>query len=97
MWEELTEEAMLCRDLGHIWRPYKAERRPKGQGFIRTMRCRTCNCERRQYLDRFGAVSSNNYRYPAGYLVGGGFTREDRQELRLHQVTYLLDEGERRG
>lgn len=94
MWEnDLSEEAMLCRDLGHVWRPYRAERRPKGAGFIRTMRCRTCGCERRQYMDRWGAISSNTYSYPDHYLLpGGGFTRADRATLRLKRVQELLDE-----
>lgn len=90
--ESLSEEALHCRDLGHAWRPYRAEHLPNG-GWARTMRCRSCACLRIQHLDRFGHPRANRYQYPEMYLLNGGFTVDDRANLRLYALRALLERG----
>ena len=84
---------MLCRDLGHVWRPHRVER--IARNWRRTLRCRTCGCEREQMLNSFGAPISNRYSYPEKYLVAGGFSTSDRSALRLRQVVRMAEEADR--
>lgn len=91
----LTDRVLRCRELGHQWRPLVARWEPESRSFHRALRCPSCHTERRQVLSAHGAVVSNAYVYPKGYLatnvdgiVGG------RDVFRLEAVIRTLDEAD---
>lgn len=91
---ELPDRMLACRELGHVWQPYRVDpviERRKVRGYERVMKCKQCKTERVQLLDSRGAVMRNGYRYSTGYLadhVEKGFTRDT---FRLESVTRWLD------
>jgi hypothetical protein len=89
--DELPDTLILCRDLGHTWRPARAWLEDGGYG--RVMRCARCRTERHQYLTMGGHVMSNRYDYADGYLAPkgtGSFTPDDRDHLRLESIMRLI-------
>src|SRR5262245_5266885 len=81
---QLPENFLLCREMGHNWRPWAAQWNPDEQCFDRTLRCTRCKCKRNQSLSNSGAVVASNYEYPDGY-EHKGFGRisgEGRDRLR---------------
>lgn len=94
----LPEDYLLCRDLGHLWRPLSARWSPDDNGYHRVMRCGRCRTERAQVLSAAGHVLSGNYAYADGYSAPAGQGRmgtEARDSIRLESVLRLLgrDEG----
>jgi len=51
---ELSAEAIVCRDLHHSWKPHTASK-VKG-GFERELICRTCETVKVQKLDAQGYI-----------------------------------------
>lgn len=91
----LPEKYLHCRELGHLWRPYRAGRHPDG-GFERTLRCSRCRTRRQQSLSSTGMVLTNQYIHPEGYLSEGigRIVGEGRGILRLESIMRVLpDEG----
>ena len=89
--DQLPDQLILCRDLGHTWRPARAWIETNAYG--RVMRCARCKTERHQVLTMAGHVMSNRYDYPDGYLAPKGtgtFTTDDRDHLRLESVLRLI-------
>jgi hypothetical protein len=84
--ETAPEEALECRDGGHLWgKPLDIEGDSK-RGYIRYFKCRSCEALRDQYLDEHGLVIRNVLRYPEGYLMPAGsgrLSREGRGAIRL--------------
>lgn len=94
----LPEDYLLCRDLGHLWRPLSARWSTEENGYHRVMRCGRCRTERAQVLSPAGHVLSGSYDYAAGYSAPAGTGRmgtEARDSIRLESVMRLLgrDEG----
>ena len=92
----LTDKALHCRELGHTWRPLVASWDASARAFDRRLRCSSCRTERIQILSAHGAVVSNHYRYPDGYLatnVDGGVAGR-RDVFRLEAVLRTLDDGD---
>lgn len=87
--EALPDRFLLCRELGHTWKPWTASF--DGTAYDRTLRCPRCKTERHQVLSRYGSVVSNRYSYPDQYLVKGlgHLDGSDRDALRLASVTRL--------
>lgn len=92
---ELPEKFLHCRELGHLWRPFKAGRHPDG-GFERTLRCTRCRTRRHQSLSSRGMILSNRYEHPEGYLsLGlGRIAGEGRGLLRLESLSRILVEDD---
>lgn len=92
----LPASFLQCRELGHLWRPYRAGRHPDG-GFERVLRCSRCRTRREQALSAMGMVLTNKYVYPDGYQTEHGLGRivgEGRGMLRLESIKRVLpDEG----
>lgn len=89
--DDLPDTLILCRDLGHLWRPARAWIEDHSYG--RVMRCARCKTERHQALTMSGHVVSNRYDYADGYLAPkgiGSFTPDDRDHLRLESVLRLI-------
>jgi hypothetical protein len=90
----LSERFLLCRELGHNWKPLTARWDGPGGIFVRTLRCTRCRTERHQSLTRRGHVLQSNYTYPEGYTMTGlgRIVGEDRDQLRLESITRHLTE-----
>lgn len=93
--EQLAEKQLLCRDLGHNWKPSRVYR-SKSSGFIQVLRCTQCKALRRREIDRYGQVLGASYTYPDGYLAPHGVfatTSEGRSQLRLISAHRMLNDG----
>ena len=89
----LSEDFILCRDLGHLWRPLSARWSEDDRAYARTMRCGRCSTERHQLLSPAGHVLSGTYDYTEGYSAPKGQGRlgtEGRDSIRLESVLRLL-------
>lgn len=85
----LSSSELQCRELGHLWEPHSGFWSPEDGCFYRTLRCDRCTTERNQTLSDKGAVLTNGYLYPEGYLHQGmgRIAGEGRDMLRLESVT----------
>jgi hypothetical protein len=93
--EGLKTSWLQCRELGHVWKPYHVQRL-KGGAFLRTLRCSRCTCRREQELSSRGAIISNTYKHPEGYLRKGfgAIVGEERDIMRLASIMRLdIKEG----
>lgn len=89
----LPENFLLCREMGHNWRPWTAKWNVGERCYDRVLRCTRCKCKREQSLTSSGAVVTSHYIYPDGY-EHKGFGRisgEGRDRLRLESITRLID------
>lgn len=93
--KSLPEKYLHCRELGHLWRPFRAGRHPDG-GFERVLRCSRCRTRREQSLSSTGMVLTNNYKHPEGYLTEGigRIVGEGRGLLRLESIMRVLPDDE---
>jgi hypothetical protein len=91
----LKQSWLLCRELGHTWKPHTARYVPEQRAYERTLRCARCTTERRQVLDGSGHVVSSQYAHPDGYLHKGlgRVTGEGRDALRLESLTRFIDQS----
>lgn len=94
--ESLPESFVLCRDIGHTWKPLTAQWVPADHVFYRTLRCPRCHTERVQTLSATGRVLAGHYLHPQGYLAPKGhghITQAERDSLRLHSVTRSVEQA----
>lgn len=89
----LSQSYLLCRELGHNWRPHTARWVTEDQCFERSLRCTRCKTERRQVLSSRGAVASSHYVYPDGYQTHqmGRIAGDSRDALRLESINRTLE------
>ena len=82
----LSEAFLLCRELGHNWKPWTAA--IADGGYERVLRCPRCRTERHQLLDSRGHPVSGHYVYADGYQHKGlgRIVGEGREMLRLESV-----------
>lgn len=93
----LPSEFLLCRDIGHTWRPYRAWWDNAEKGYQRVLRCGRCRSERVQLLSAQGHPLGGHYNYAEGYVAPKGTGRlvgEERDGLRLESVLRLVGEDE---
>lgn len=93
----LSNDFLLCRDLGHLWRPATARFNPAENTYDRTMRCGRCHTERTQSLNMRGVVVAGKYAYTEGYTAPKGqgrLTGEARGALRIESVLRLIGQDE---
>lgn len=95
-WSDALPDAfILCRDIGHQWRPYRAWWSGPDKAYRRVLECTRCETTRTQLIDRRGHVSTGHYLYPEGYVSPPGMGRVDgagRDALRLGSLLRLLDD-----
>lgn len=91
----LSDKALHCRELGHVWRPLVATWEADARAFHRRLRCASCRTERVQVLTARGHVVSNRYVYPDGYLATHvlGMTGA-RDTFRLEAILRTLDDAD---
>ena len=90
---DLPDEFLLCRDIGHQWRPYTARYVPADNAYERTIRCGRCTTERHQSISLQGEITSGGYHYADGYVAPRGqgrLTGRARGALRLESVARLI-------
>jgi hypothetical protein len=90
----LKQSWLLCRELGHNWRPHTARFVPEQRAYERSLRCTRCTCERRQLLDGSGHIVSSQYVHPEGYLHKGlgRIIGEGRDALRLESLHRFIEQ-----
>src|SRR5262245_10436346 len=93
----LSESALQCRELGHLWRPYTASFSTHEGVYHRSLRCSRCRTERVQVLSDKGTVLSNGYVYPDGYLHAGmgRIAGDARDVLRLESLQRSVNKPQR--
>jgi hypothetical protein len=91
--QSLPQEFIECRDLGHIWQPFRAWWDSSEREYRRVLRCTRCDAERTQGLSSAGLVLSGHYSYADGYSKPEGtgyFDRTERAALRLESVLRIV-------
>lgn len=91
---KLPESYLLCRDLGHVWQPFRASYDKAANGYRRTLRCSRCKTERSQILNLDGVVRSGYYAYDDDYRAPAGtgnLDRNGRGTLRLESTLRLIE------
>ena len=83
----LDEKFLLCRELGHTWRPWTASKFRDG-GYERVLRCSRCLTRRFQEISSRGEILHSHYKHPEGYLHKGmgRITGAGRGVLRLESI-----------
>lgn len=91
--QSLTDKALHCRELGHVWRDSTVTWDAQARVFDRSLVCQSCRSVRRQVLDRRGHVIRNGYNYADGYLATKVLNRDglSRDTFRLEALTRWLD------
>lgn len=84
---------LLCRELGHNWRPWTAY--PANGGYERALRCDRCSTERWETLTSTGAKVKGHYSYPEGYLHEGlgRIVGDGRDALRLESLSRSITDA----
>jgi len=96
--EDLPDSFIMCRDMGHTWRPFRARFNPEENGYDRVLRCGRCKTERTQTISMSGLILSGGYSYPEGYQAPKGTGRIDgngRGALRLESTLRLIGKDEK--
>jgi hypothetical protein len=95
----LPDSFIMCRDMGHMWRPFMARISPEWQNaYDRTLRCGRCKTERAQVIGLDGQILRSGYVYTDGYLTplgSGRITGEGRGALRLESTLRLISKEDR--
>lgn len=88
--EDIPDEFLLCRDLGHAWAPYDVRVSRKAQEIHRILQCRTCPTQRTQILSLDGEIRRSKYDYPEGYVLSGvgHLTVADRAHVRVMSTNH---------
>jgi len=83
--DDIRDEYLLCRDLGHAWAPYDVRVSRKAGQIERVLQCRSCPTQRVQILDLDGYNKRSKYDYPEGYLLKGigHLSVDDRAHVRV--------------
>jgi hypothetical protein len=73
---------LICRDIGHSWKPGALHKTAEHIYFRRELACRNCKTVRTDVYSLWGSrVGSPTYRYPDGYQLSGlrdwGVSRDD--------------------
>jgi|SRR6478735_8709888 len=92
--QQLEPEQLLCRDLGHTWKPSRVFK-GKLNSFIQVLRCTQCKALRRREINRYGQVLGASYTYPEGYLAPTGVfatSSDGRSQLRLLSLQRMMND-----
>lgn len=89
--DQMSDEAMVCRDISHSWRSHVVLR-IKG-GYERQLRCSSCGTLRIETLNSKGGLIDRYYEYAEGYRVKGlgrisGETKDAVRLVSLQKAIY---------
>lgn len=86
----MPSKMLLCRDLGHAWVSYTAQRGEGGRGFEATMRCsRACGATKTRHIDGDGYIMGSKFHYDDQSYVLKGYGRPTRGVRALMRLTSL--------
>lgn len=90
--EDLSEEFLMCREMGHRWLPHQAEQHNDGS-FTRVLRCPRCRTRKVQSISARGVIEGTQYKHPDGYLHEGmgRIAGDGRGVLRLESIKRTID------
>lgn len=94
----LPDAFLLCRDMGHTWRPYTAKFSKEMNSYDRVLRCGRCKTDRAQTIGMDGTILTGHYAYEDGYLSPHGSGRINgagRGALRLESTLRLISRDEK--
>lgn len=100
--EDIPEEFLLCRDLGHAWAPFDVKVSRKAQEIHRILQCRSCPTQRIQILDTNGYRLRSKYVYPedvdkdaAPYKLKGvgRLSADDNASVRVMSINHMKKTG----
>lgn len=94
----LPSAFLLCREMGHNWRPWRAVWNGDQQAYDRILMCHRCKSKRSQVLSVGGHVVRSAYDHAEGYLAQGlgRVSGEGRDRLRLESVKRSVEETNRK-
>lgn len=86
----MANNHLLCRDLGHAWQPFTADR--VGRAFESTLRCSRCRSTKSRMITSEGFLNGSKFNYSDGYLVKGfgRATVQVRSVMRLQSVLRVI-------
>lgn len=85
-----------CRELGHLWA--QVQYGTKGKVVPRDLTCSECGTQRFDEIEKSsGDIIRRSYRYPSGYLLGGGEGRPSSSYFRKQVVEKALRQLANRG
>jgi hypothetical protein len=95
--QDLPEEFLMCREMGHRWLPHDAEEFDDGS-FMRILRCPRCKTRKVQDISRRGVIERTRYQHPDGYLHEGmgRIAGDGRGVLRLESIRRTITKVEAR-
>jgi hypothetical protein len=90
---DLPDTFLLCREIGHNWRPFFARWDVDENAYQRTLRCQRCKTQRHQWMSYSGSMLGNQYEYTEGYQHKGlgRIVGEGRDRIRLESITRLVE------
>lgn len=86
----MANNHLFCRDLGHAWQPFTAQK--VGKAYESTLRCTRCKTTKTRMITSDGYLNGNKFNYTDGYLVKG-FGRATitvRSVMRLESVLRVV-------
>lgn len=89
--DDIPEEFLLCRDLGHSWRPFDVKVSRKYGEIHRILQCRSCPTQRTQILELDGTIKRSRYTYPDEYVLPGigRMSSADRAQVRVMSTGHM--------
>lgn len=93
--DDIPDEYLLCRDLGHAWAPSDVKISRKFGEIHRILQCRSCPTQRTQVLSLDGGLKKNKYDYPEHYTLHGigRLTVDDRAHIRVVSTNHMKGSG----
>ena len=93
--DDIPDEFLLCRDLGHAWAPHDVKISRKFGEIHRILQCRSCPTQRTQILDMDGYAKRSRYEYPEGYVLRGvgRLSVADRAHVRVISTNHMKASG----
>lgn len=73
--EDMRDDYLLCRDMGHPWRIVDVKR--EGGYFVRSLQCGRCTTRRNDSITNGGFVAERRYEYAQQYLLPSAANRAD--------------------
>ncbi len=93
--DDIPDDYLLCRDLGHAWAPHDVKVSRKAGEIHRVLKCRNCPTERTQILSTSGFIVRSRYEYPEGYVLPGigRLSSDDRAHIRVSSTQHMTAGG----
>lgn len=89
----MADDHLMCRDFGHMWRPFQARYIAQRKHYEERLQCPRCKTVRVRLLTNRGEQLANHYVYPEGYAMKGygRLTGTDRDAVRLASLRTVLE------